>query len=82
MSEHNYSRELVGGSYNINNILKVDGEGTQIDLYKDINADEDFSHKFNIECNMGDCRITFNFDLSAPQLSKLDTIVNNHKNYS
>jgi hypothetical protein len=82
MSLHNYTRDLASGAYNINNPLKVDGEGNQIDLYEDINQDADFLHKFDIKCNGTECNITFTFDLDSSQITKLDTIVSNHKNYS
>lgn len=80
MSIHNFTRDLVNGVYNINNPERVDEEGEQIYLYMDLDTIPEFTHKFNIKCYLGDCDITFNFDLDASQISTLNTLVSNHKN--
>ena len=80
MTIYNYTRDLVNGAYDINNIARVDAEGKQISLSSEISAVPAFAHKFNIICNGTGCDIDFNFTLSAPEKTQLDTIVSNHKN--
>jgi len=80
MATYQYTRDLINGGYNINNPLRVDGEGNPIRLSQEIKEVPEFVHKFNVKMNGEACDIVFAFDLSAPQKIQLDTIVSNHKN--
>lgn len=74
MSTHVFTRDLVEGSYDIDNKLRADP------LFKDIIAEGSLPTQFTIEGTAGSCSIIFSEELSAPQIATLTTIVNNHKN--
>jgi len=83
MYTYNYTRELVNGSYNINNPLRLDGEQNQIWLYQEVeNAIP--TKPFKVKCNCdGDplkVEIAFETELTTEEESVLAAVVSNHKN--
>ena len=74
MSREIFTRNIINGIYDINNPDRAEA------LFKEINAINDFSHKFKIVCNKESCEINFLFDPDSTQKSILQTIVDNHKN--
>jgi hypothetical protein len=80
MTIYNFTRELVNGAYDINNPQRLDGEGNQITLASEICVIPEFAQKFNINCCLSSCNITFNFTLTSEQETQLNTIVAAHKN--
>jgi hypothetical protein len=83
MYTYNYTRELVNGSYNINNPLRLDGEQNQIWLYQEI-ADAIPTKAFTIKCNCDNdpvkVEISFETELTTEEEAALATVVSNHKN--
>ncbi len=79
MKEYIYSREKTDGKYDIENQERVDGEGEQIHLAKEIEAA--FSCGcFRVICNGAECKVMFKIDPTEDQKSLLDGIVLAHKN--
>jgi hypothetical protein len=76
--EYNYSRELVNGAYNIDNPLRVDLEGNQIYLAKEIQAQ--IPSIIGLKCHNSNCEIDFSEELTTEEKALLDTLVSNHKN--
>lgn len=79
MYDYNFTRDLVNGMYNINNIERVDGEGNQIYLFHEIQSAIS-NNKFNIICVGENVTISFESELSSGEQSTLNTVVSNHKN--
>lgn len=79
MFDYNYTRDLVNGKFNIENELRVDGEGNHIYLFHEIKAIIP-DNKFTIECNNTNVTISFEQELTSEQQTLLDTVVANHKN--
>lgn len=80
MADYVYTRDLVNGSYDINNVARVDGEGNQIYLYKEIQAEGTLPNEFDIHCQTVVCTISFEETLTGEQQTTLDSIVAAHKN--
>lgn len=78
--DYEFTRNLVGGSYDINNVVRVDGEGNQIYLYKEILNEGSLPNAFNINCEEASCIITFLEELTSEQETTLNNIVSAHKN--
>lgn len=88
---YHYTREILqspdpwAGSWDIENPNRVDGEGNQIYLEKEIMNYEDeyqvkpFWGKFNTNSYSADYEIIFLFELSPEQKTIIDTFVYNHK---
>ena len=79
MYEYNFTRELVNGRYNIDNKERIDGEGNQIYLFKEIKTSFP-TNLFKILCNGSSVKISFVNELTEPEQNILSTIVNDHKN--
>lgn len=83
MYTYNYTRELINGSYNINNNKRLDGEQNQIWLYQEINNALP-SNPFIIKCNCDNdptkVQIAFENELISEEQTILDSVVSNHKN--
>jgi hypothetical protein len=74
-----YSREVINDSWNINNPLRVDIEGNQIYLAREVS--NIFPDKmFKLFCD--EARVEFDFveELTQEEKEILDTCVSNHKN--
>ena len=80
MSTYEYSRELVNGAYNINNLERIDGESNQIRLFKEVLDEGSLPDAFEIICNETLCTFIFSSDLTGQQETTLNNIVSDHKN--
>ena len=76
---YTYIREPKNHVYNIDNPERVDGEGKQIHLSKEIEVAFP-GKKFKIHSIASECKIDFEIELTAEEKIILDTTVNNHKN--
>lgn len=79
MQTYTFTRELVDGSYNIDNPLRVDGEGNQIYLAKEIETALP-GKSFKLKCNATQVEVIFTEVLSAEEIDDLTAVINNHKN--
>ena len=79
MAGYQYSRELVNGRYNINNINHTEGGDTNVHLFTEIINELTLPDEFNITCVNSSCIITFASELSGAQQTTLDNIVAYHK---
>lgn len=79
MADYNYSREIVGDLYNINNINHTNGGAEPVPLRDEIKAEGTLPDQFRIVCNGASCIITFASPLSGPQETTLTGIVANQK---
>lgn len=79
MAEYIYTRELINGCYNINNVQRVDGEGNQIHFAKEV---EDVlpGKSFKLICNDAEAKFIFTEDLSSGEQTTLANTVTAHKN--
>lgn len=76
---YTYSRALVDGGYNVNNINNTDGEGDVIPLCCDI-YDSSLGKRCNIKCYEETVEITFEDPLDPTEQSNLDGVVSTYKN--
>lgn len=81
MADYIYTRNLVDGSYDINNIADVDGGGNQVFLFKAIQVEGTLPTEFTINCNESNCTITFSITLSGPQQTALNSTVATQQSY-
>jgi hypothetical protein len=79
MASYQYSRELVNGRYNINNINHTEGGADNVHLFTEIINDATLPNEFNITCVNSSCVITFANELSGAQQTALDNVVAYHK---
>lgn len=81
MSVHTYDRgwNTTLNTYEIENPLRVDGEGNQIFLFNEV-ASAISGNPFNFACKGSEATFTFNTDLTPTEVTTLDTTVSNHKN--
>lgn len=80
MFDYHYTREIVNGFFNIDNILMVDSNGKQIHLAQVIQ--EAFpTKKFIVRCLGHACTITFEEELTSQEKTQLDIVVEDYKNY-
>ena len=79
MPTYKYTRGLVNGQYNINNVLRVDVGTEQIFLAKEIETALP-GKIFRVKCSSEEANIIFDETLTAPEIATLDTIIGNHKN--
>jgi hypothetical protein len=79
---YNYTRELMIESpvYNIDNPLRVDENGNQIWLYKEILEYLPNSQWRKIDCAAESAVIYFDLELSIEDKQILDDVVYRHKN--
>ena len=78
---YEYTRTMLSNNqYNINNTERVDGEGNQIYLSKEIES-EFPSKKFLVRCNDTNLKILVEEadDFSAEEKTALDQIIQDHK---
>ena len=75
MPDYIYSRELVNGLYNINNINHTEGTGLPVPLREQIKAEATLPHEFHITCNGSVCTITFSAPLTSGQEITLNGLV-------
>ena len=80
MVEYEYSRELLpDGRFDIDNPNRVDAEGHQIFLAKEVYTA--LSQKpFGLICDATTATFSFEVDLTTEEKTTLDTTVSNHKN--
>ena len=71
-----YSREIVNGGYNIDNPLRIDGEGKQIRLAKEL--EEVIECGFKVRCKESSCKIITDEEVS--NIEEITGVVNAHKN--
>lgn len=76
---YTYSREIVNGYWNIDNKERVDGEGNQIYLAKEVEQNIP-NEEFKMFANEDICFFDFVNELTNEQKDVLDTTVSNHKN--
>jgi hypothetical protein len=79
MAEYLYTRELVNGAYDIDNPLRVDGEGFQIHLATEIVAALP-GKVFKEYCNGTECKLVFVDTLTSGEETTLTNTVTTHKN--
>ena len=75
MADYIYSREIVNGSYNIDNINHKDGGAEPVPLRNEIKAEPTLPDEFRINCNGSTCAITFVDPLTGEQETTLTGIV-------
>ena len=75
---YEYTREKIEGMWDINNPLRVDGEGNQIRLSSEVQAAIP-AMPFKMNCEGALALFSFETELSAGEKSTLDTTVQNHK---
>jgi hypothetical protein len=79
METYNYTRsQLPSGKYDIEHLDRIDGEGNQIYLAKEIELVLS-GKKFKVICNNASCDIIFEENLTSEEKTTLDTVVANHK---
>ena len=78
MSEYNYTREVVDSAYNIHSHARIDGEGEQILLSKEVEAAFP-GENFRLCCNGTEAQFIFENTLDAGQIATLDALVTAHK---
>ena len=78
MFTYSYTRALVNGLYDIENISRVNGESHQIHLGVEIEAVIS-GNSFKVEGHGVDLDIIFNTELSAGDETILDQAVSDHK---
>lgn len=79
MSEHQYTRHLVDGRWDINNPLDVDSDGRRVTLAKRIETALP-GKPFLVACDSALCVVTFGSDtLTAPEIATLDATVAAHQ---
>ncbi len=74
--EYNYTREIIDGAYNINNLNRTDENG-QIYLYSEITAAFP-SWDFSTKSVAGS--LVISSQSTVPDQTQLDTIISDHKN--
>lgn len=79
MVEYIYTRNVVGGKYDIDNPNRVDEGGNQIYLAKEVESQFP-TRKFTLHCDNSEAKFIFITALSEAQKTTLDTIVSNHQN--
>ena len=79
MADYIYTREIVGGSYNIDNINHTDGGAEPVPLQIEIKSEPTLLDEFKIVCVGAICTITFDPALNGAQETTLDGIVANQK---
>ena len=79
MSDYEYVRDLVDGSYDINNSLRVDDQGIVIMLAHEIEAALP-GKSFKVLCDGSDCVVSFlQVTLTVGEKTTLDQVVQDHK---
>ena len=79
MSEYFYTREMVGNDWNIENPLRIDGEGNHIFLARE--AENALPNKmFKLFCVESEVKFVFEEELSENEQTILGQVVYNHKN--
>ena len=79
MADYNYTRSLVSGSYDQNNVLRVDGGSNQICMYKEIIAEGLLPNGFFMKSEGSSLTITFTNALTGSEKTLLDNLVSTHK---
>jgi hypothetical protein len=79
MFEYNFTREIIGDCYNINNPLRVDGEGNQIWLAKEVEVALP-GKKFRLFCDEAVVKFEFETELTSGEQETLSDTVDAHKN--
>lgn len=74
-----YTREIVNDHWNINNPERVDIDGNQIYLSKEVETALPEA-TFRMYCNGSEVCFLFDSELSVSDKETLDTCVSNHKN--
>lgn len=77
--EYIFSRVLVGGAYNINNLARVDGEGNQIYLSKEVEAALP-NKQFKMFCAASEVKFCFEVELTAGEQTTLQQTIDDHEN--
>jgi len=75
MADYTYTREIVDGAYNINNLKHLEGGSTPVPLSNEIKAEATLPDVFQINCNAAVCTITFSPALTSAQKDTLDGLV-------
>lgn len=78
MFDYFFTRELIDGRYNIDNIDRVIGEN-QLHLFTEIKTALP-GNDFKIICNGSDVKISFVSELSSGDQTTLDNVITAHKN--
>ncbi len=79
MTEYIYQRELINGTWNIDNYDRVDGEGNQIHLAKEVETSIP-DKVFKLCCNGSEAKFIFTTELDANEQTTLGNTVTAHKN--
>ena len=79
MADYPYTRELVNGLYNINNINHTNGGAEPVPLRDEIKAEATLPDQFTIVCNGPVCTVTTAASLTGAQETTLSAIVANQK---
>ena len=75
---YTYTREIVNDKWDINNPVRVDEEGNQIYLAKEIESAIP-EKRFKIFCEESVCDSEFQEELSGTEKTQLDVVVADHK---
>jgi len=81
MSKHTYTRSLVNGKWNLDNELRVDGNGDKIPLFKEV-KDALPGEPFKLTCEDENAEFDFTNELDSDEVITLGTVVLDHKNNS
>jgi hypothetical protein len=82
MKEYSYERSTISdGRRDIDNPLRVDGEGNQIHLSKEIESALP-GKNFKLKCHGDNAVLIFDNDLSSEEENLLSQVVISHKNNS
>lgn len=79
MAEYIYTRDLVSGSYNIENPARVDEGGDQIHLAKEV-SDALPGKTFKMICMGTEVKFDFDIALDSGEQTTISNIVTAHKN--
>ncbi len=79
MFKYKYSREIVGGLYDINNVNHKDGTSESVPLCKEIKTEVTLPDKFKCICDGTDCIVLFYSALNSTQENTLSALVTNQK---
>ena len=78
MFEYTYIRSHANGKYDIPNKDRVDGDGNQIRLAREI-ATALPGKSLKVICNGTSCIVSFMVELTAGEETTLDSVVADHK---
>lgn len=78
MAEYIFTRKIVNNTYNIDNVLRVDGGLNQIHLAKEVEAALP-GKRFILRCNGTEAKFIFEGTLTGGQQTILGNAVTAHK---